>query len=646
MKHFFYALFFCLQTLTASAADLILQSPDGNISLKFGTGNHLTWSVYFNGITVLENSGIGLSFSQEPNLGQYMLITDSVRTSYNEVWKPVFGVHSTISDKYNALLVSLKEIKFPERVLKIEFRAYNDGVAFRYLYPEQHNLVPAITAENTTFHFPADHRAWVADYGGYYTHQEGEFKPVRLDVASEKSHIGLPALVEITNHCYAAVTEADITDWAGFYLGGYGPEPDGGVTLFTKLSPPPGGDENSVKVTYEGEQWSPWRVVMLGSTPGSLVESEIVMNLNQPDALDDVSWIKPGKCAWDHWWSGEVKMDTETIKKYILFASQMGFPYMLIDWQWYGEFNKPESDITTVNPDVDMPEVLRYAKEKNVRCWLWLYWTDADRQYQDAFPLYEKWGIAGVKIDFMASDYQAMVNWYHKMVRAAADHHLMINFHGAYKPDGFRRTYPNLMTREGVMGNEYSKWSTRITPEHNVTLAFTRMLAGPMDYTPGGFLNRSPDQFRIGVPANVMNTRCQQLAMFVVYNSPITTVCDNPDNYANQPGLDFLKEVPVVWDDMKVLGGYPGQYIAIAKRSGKDWYIGILNNSEARTTQIVLDFLGTGKYTLESWSDAPDADVNAEDLVKQSQAVDSSDVLKIRMAPGGGYAAIVRIVKK
>jgi alpha-glucosidase len=363
------------------------------------------------------------------------------------------------------------------------------------------------------------------------------------------------------------------------------------------------------------------------------------MNLNDPCAIEDVSWIKPGKCAWDHWWSAEVKMDTETLKKYIRFASDMGFPYQLIDWQWYGQFNKPDADITSVNPAVDMPEVLRFAKEKNVRCWVWLYNTDAERQYKEAFALYEKWGIAGVKIDFMDRDDQEMVNWYHKIVKAAAEHHLLVNFHGAYKPDGLQRTYPNFITREGVMGNEYAKWSTRVTPEHNVTLPFTRMLAGPMDYTPGGFLNRTPDKFKTGSPANVMNTRCNELAKFVVYDSPVMTVCDHPDNYYNQPGIDFLKAVPTKWDDTRIPAGEVGKYIVSVRKSGSDWFIGVMTNSEARELNIKLDFLEAGKYSAAIFSDAPDANVNAEKLVQEKKSVDKSTILKVKMAPAGGFVA-------
>jgi alpha-glucosidase len=266
-------------------------------------------------------------------------------------------------------------------------------------------------------------------------------------------------------------------------------------------------------------------------------------------------------------------MDTATLKEYIQLAADMGFSYQLVDWKWYGDkpLENPDLDITTVEPEVDMPELLRFAKERNVKLVLWLHWTHVDKQYEEAFALYEKWGVAGVKIDFMQRDDQEMVNWYQKIVKKAAEHHLLVNFHGAYKPTGFRRTYPNLITREGVLGNEFNKWSRRVTPEHNCTLPFTRMLAGPMDFTPGGFLNRSRAKFRTNVkPTEVMGTRCHQLAMFVVYDSPLCCVCDHPRNYKGQPGLEFLRVVPTVWDDTKVINGEVGKYITMARQTGRD----------------------------------------------------------------------------
>lgn len=636
---------FCIAVLlfTSSEAQKVkLYSPDKKISVEINVGEKINYSVNFGGKSVILPSAMGFQFVNEPLFGNDLAITDSSRKTINEKWTPVASKYKEITDHCNEITLHLKEKKFPQRALSIYFRAYNDGVAFRYFLPMANGFSNReITSELTTFRFAENHDAWMANYNSYTTSQETEFLPGKIGDLTDRSIIGLPFLIKVKDICYAAITEANIDDWAGFYIGRtFGHEQ--GISLNTKLSPRPKQNESGVKVRLTKDHYSPWRVILLGKEPGRLVESEMVMNLNEPCAIQDVSWIKPGKCAWDHWWSAEVKMDTETLKKYIQFASDMGFPYQLIDWQWYGEFNKPNADITKVNPAVDMPEVLRFAKEKNVRCWVWLYNTDAERQYEDAFALYEKWGIAGVKIDFMDRDDQEMVNWYRKIIKKAADHHLLVNFHGAYKPDGIQRTYPNAIVREGVMGNEYAKWSTRVTPEHNITLAFTRMLAGPMDYTPGGFLNRTPATFKTGTPANVMNTRCQELAKFVVYDGPITTVCDHPDNYYNQPGIDFLKIVPTKWDDTRIPAGDVGKYIVSVRKSGNDWFIGAMTNSEAREIEIKFDFLDTGKYIATTFSDAPDADINAEKLIQEIKKVDKNTVLKIKMYPGGGFAAHIK----
>ena len=252
-------------------------------------------------------------------------------------------------------------------------------------------------------------------------------------------------------------------------------------------------------------------MILVGDNPGRFIESEIVQALNPPCAIEDTSWIRPGMSAWDHWWSGEVKMEMPVVKEYIDFAAKQGWPYMLVDWQWYGPFNTPDADITRTAPQIDMPELLAYAKERGVRLWLWLYSSDVTRNdaFEEAFALYAKWGVAGVKIDFMDRHDREIVNWYRRIAAAAAKNRLMLDFHGAYAPDGIERTYPNLLTREGVLGEEFSKFSRSITPDHNVTLAFTRMLAGPMDYTPGGFLNVAASDFKMQSPTLVMNTRAR-----------------------------------------------------------------------------------------------------------------------------------------
>jgi alpha-glucosidase len=380
---------------------------------------------------------------------------------------------------------------------------------------------------------------------------------------------------------------------------------------------------------------------MMGRHPGRLIESEIVRNLSTASAIQQSDWVKPGMMAWDHWWSGDTVMDTATIKQYIQLAADMGWPYQLIDWGWYGESNKPEADITKVVDSLDMAEVRRFAQEKGVKLWLWLHWTDVDRNdaYTKAFPLFKEWGIAGVKIDFMDRDDQEMVRWYEKITRAAADNQLMVNFHGAFKTSGFDRTFPNQLTREGVLGNEYNKWSSRITPEHKVTLPFTRYLVGPGDFTPGGFLNRQPAKFAAQKPTLVQGTRAAELALFVVYDSPLACVCDHPDHYRGQPGTDFLKIVPTAWDDTRVLDGAVGEYLVMARQSGDDWYLGALTNSQPREVTVRLDFLGPGAWQMKLWKDAADSAENAEQLATEEQMLQSGEALTFRLAPAGGCVA-------
>jgi alpha-glucosidase len=337
-------------------------------------------------------------------------------------------------------------------------------------------------------------------------------------------------------------------------------------------------------------------------------------------------------------------MEMPVIKQYIDLASQMGWPYMLVDWQWYGKFNSPEADITKWAPQINMPEIIDYARSKNVKILIWLYSSDVNRNgaYKQAFPVYQKWGIAGIKIDFMDRDDQQMVNWYHDIIKCAAENHLLVDFHGAYKPDGIIRTYPNMITREGVMGNEYYKFSNKMSPEHNVKLAFTRMLAGQMDYTPGGFLNVTKEQFKQQTPALVWNTRAAELSKFVIYESPLTVVCDHPDNILGKAGSDFLKIVPTTWDDIKFIGGYPGEYVAIAKRSGEKWFLGVMNNSIGKTVDVNLNFLPAGNYTIEMWADSKKSDKEPMELKKSEKAVKSGDTIKVTMAKDGGLVAVIR----
>ncbi len=581
MKLLFLSIFLSLIALSQIHADeFTISSPDGKIKVSVSADKEILYSVKFNGKEIIQPSSILFQFKQAPPLGKSMKVLRSKNSEVDETWKPVLKRYETIRNNFKNLFIELQEEKFPARKMNIEFRVFNDGVAFRTEFPNQFgDREFVITDELSHFNLAGNYTCWAVNYGSYTTSQEVEFFERKINAISSEMVIGLPMTIKASDNCYAAITEADLDDYAGMYL--KSDFESGDFAVRTALSPKKGQPEKGDKVNFKTPHKTPWRVIMLGEKPGDLVESEIIQNLNDPCEIEDPSWIKPGLSAWDHWWSGEVKMEQSVILEYIDLASSMGWPYMLIDWQWYGPFNQPDADIKKPAPQLNMPEILEYAKSKNVKCWLWMYNTDVFRfDFEEACALFQKWGIAGIKIDFMDSDDQEMVNWYHKVVKTAAKYHLMVDFHGAYKPTGWRRTYPNLVTREGVLGNEYNKWSLRVTPEHMCTLPFTRMLAGPMDFTPGGFLNRNPDKFLNGTPANVLGTRCNTLAQFVVYDSPYMVACDHPKNYYGQVGEEFLKQVKSVWDDTKVLNGEISEYITTARRSGEKWFIGSMNNSE------------------------------------------------------------------
>ncbi len=626
----------------ALAQNFEVNSPDGNIKLQIANREQLMWAATFQNRVVINPSAMGFEFRNEPAMNGNFEVVDQKIRSVNETWKPVVkSKHAVISDQFNELHLFLKEKSDLKRNMELFVRAYNDGIAFRYsLFRAAKVGDRQITKELTTFTIPGDPKAWVVEYGGYASSNEAEFMERPLNYVTEKTIAGMPFLMEYGNNCWVAITEAKIDHYPAFYLGTNG-QPG---RLTTKLVPLPGEPEDGVKARFADEVSTPWRVVMIGDSPGDLIESEIIQNLNDPCAITDPSWIKPGLCAWDHWWSGEVKMEMPVIKQYIDLASEMGWPYMLVDWQWYGKFNSPEADITRWAPQISMTEIISYAASKNVKIIVWLYSSDVNRNgaYKKAFPLYHQWGVAGIKIDFMDRDDQYMVDWYHDIIRCAAENQLLVDFHGAYKPDGIIRTWPNMITREGVMGNEYYKFSNKMSPEHNVKLAFTRMLAGQMDYTPGGFLNVTRENWKQQVPALVWNTRAAELAKFVVYESPLTVVCDHPDHILNQPGADFLKIVPTVWDDIRFLGGYPGDYVALAKRSGDTWFIGVMNNQVGKQVMIPTGFLPEGEYDLESWSDTKKSDTLPADVLKKFSKIKAGEPLKITLAKNGGYTGVIR----
>lgn len=642
---------------TGSQRAHALVSPDGRTRVTIGADGELRWSVDRGGQPVLLDAPLGLEFKGAPPLGRGLVVSGEERREIDGTWKPVYGKRSVVRDHARELTLHLVEGAAPKRRLEVIVRAYDDGVALRSLLPRQDGLdALVLTREATHFRFPGDPTVWAADYGGFASSQEGQFTRKRVSSIGTNATAATPMLVQVRPTCWAAITEAELVDWPGMYLAGTPPPAAalkgtrrGGegsssfsTTLVTRLSPLR-NDPDHALVRATAPHACPWRVLMLGERPGDLIQSDLVANLSAPCAIADTRWIHPGKCAWDHWWSGDVKMDTATMNEYVQFAADMDFPYQLVDWQWYGSFAKPDSDITHVNPHLDMEELRRFAKERGVRLLVWLHSADVDRklragQLDDAFALYERWGLAGVKIDFMDRDDQEMVNWYHTVIAKAAAHHLLVDFHGAYKPTGTQRTWPNQITREGVLGEEYDKFSKLCTPEHDCTLPFTRMLAGPMDYTPGGFLNRSRARWRQTTPTEVQGTRCHELAKFVIFDSPLTVLCDDPVHYRGQVGVEFLKRVPTTWDETKAPDGAPGEFVVMARRSGHDWFLGAMTNWDPRTLSSPLTFLGPGRWTAHLWRDAPDAGEEATHALEETREVTSQETLSIPLASGGGLA--------
>ena len=623
-------------------------------------GKRLYYSVAVNGKPVILDSGFRIDFKDAPSLARDLAISGETRRSIDETWETRFGTHSRVRNHANELALSLEETSPPKRRFRFIVRAFDDGVAFRYELPEQPGLRDfKLAAERSEFYFAGNPTVWAANYGGFVSHQEGEFVKMPLNQIRAGDVIGCPLLVQATG-AWVALTEAGLTDWAGMYLTGAPSAPNAVTTL---LSPRP--DEPDIAVAGKAPRVSPWRVIMIGQRPGDLIESNIVANLNPPSAIKDTSWIQPGVSAWDRWWPGgyapdfpgKLGMSTASMKYFVDFAAEMKWRYQLVDWTWYGppfDPTKPlgaagnaEADLGKSVPELDIPGLVEYARSKGVGIWLWLEWSNAEKQMERVFPLYEKWGVVGVKVDFMQRDDQEMVNFYERLVKLAARNHLMVDLHGAYKPTGMERTWPNLLTREGVLGNEYNKWSSRVTPTHTVTLPFTRMLTGPMDFTPGGFRHKTPNTFRaVGAEEPgpfVMGTRAHQLAMNVVYFSPLQVMCDSPYNYRMSPGgLEFLRGIPSSWDDTRVIDGFPGEFVAIARRSGDDWYFGAMTGDEARKLDLPLRFLGPGNYTAQIYSDAPEVVDYPERLTMKTMRVTAADRLSVPMAAAGGYVARIR----
>jgi alpha-glucosidase len=647
LLRFFLALLFVIHaTAFAQSGPASVSSPDGRLTITFQTvvkdkpapeGGQLVYAISFQGKPLVDPSPLSLDLQGATPLGPDVRLVNATRSQTDETYQLVTGKASKVRDHYNALRIDLAESSRLERKLAMEARVYDDAVAFRYVVPDQSPIGDfRLAHENTEFRISKDGVAYALYLDDFRSQYESEFYKVPLSAISSRQMVGLPMLIKVPGVAWMAITEADLKDYSAMYLMRTGTG-WGAHVLQSRLAP--NVDEPDIAVSGSLPHHSAWRVLLVGTEPGRLIESNVITSLNPPSAIKDTSWIQAGRVAW-HWQNGSIGADgkgaytTENMKYYTDFAARSGFEYILVDGGWTAT-----NDITKMNGRVDIPEVVRYAKSKGVKVWIWAHSRDVARQMDEAFPLYEKWGVAGVKTDFLMRDDQGMIGFYYRTAEKAAQHHLLMDYHGAAKPFGLERTWPNVLGYEAVLGTEQSKATGRDNPDSHVMLPFTRMLAGAMDYTPGSFHNVTQADF---VPQNerpsVMGTRSHQLAMYVVYDSPAQMVCDYPAAYEGQPAFQFIKDAPATWDETRVLNGDPGEYITMARRRGDQWFLGSMTNWTPRSLEVPLTFLGSGRYTAEIYADAPDADRVPTNVAVQKQPVDRTTRLKLQLASGGGCA--------
>jgi alpha-glucosidase len=635
--------------VSAKDRDIVVTSPDGKAVIRLGFTKGFLLSVDYNGQQVMAPSPVSMSISEYP--GAFVNPTGpkiKLRNVNTEIIPPVAEKRSRIRDEYNET-----EIWFKGNY-GIKLRAYNDGVAWRLLTKFTDSIT--VINELVTLKMAAADSVYYGDEDNFVSHSE-RFYTCRQAGSIKSNQMGiLPAVFRKVNGSIAAFTEGDLLDYPGLYLLG-SDKSDGSFTgtfpkVVDQMQPKKDRDYGIVSrknyiARTNGTREFPWRAFGLAENEARLLENDLSYRLGSPCKLSETSWIKPGKIAWDWWNDWNISgvpfksgINTDTYKYYIDFASANKLEYVVFDEGW----SKPE-DLEKINPDMDMDALFAYAKQKNVGIILWTTGRALEEKFESSFAKFSNWGCVGVKVDFLTRDDQAMVNFYERVAKKAAEYHMLVDFHGAYKPTGFSRTYPNALTREGVRGLENAKWSKDITPAHDCTLPFTRMFAGPMDYTPGAMRNENQKTFTINYSAPMsMGTRCHELAKYVIFESPLQMLCDNPTNYMKEPEyLSFLAKVPVTWDETKCINASISQYVTVARKNGNDWYLGSMTDFTARSFDVPLSFLDEGQYSVTIFKDGINADRRAEDYASETFTVTNRAILNLRLASGGGFAC--RITK-
>lgn len=626
-----------------SAEKYTIQSPDNRLSVTVSTGTNTTYQVDFDGKRILDPSPISMTFDNGASIGRNMKVKDVIKDSSDKIIKPVIRQKSaSIRDNYNSM-------KLLSDGYNIEFRVYDDGLAYRFHTDFPDSL--KVLSEEATFCFPADFDALFPEERTMLSAQQPVFKPMKLSEIATDKFCSTPILLKADDKVRVFISESDLESYPGMFLRKQGKHELAGKYAAVSLEDYRTDDRQifpTKRADYiakvNGTRNFPWRAMIVTDNDANLITNQLIYKL-APESKGDFSWVKPGKIAWD-WYNALVLtgvdfkcgVNNDTYKYYIDFASRNNIEYVVIDDGWSEAW-----DVIKTIPEINIPELVAYGKKKNVDLILWVSWAPFREKIDEAFDKFNEWGVKGIKMDFMNRDDQEMVDFYYEVARKAADHKMLVDFHGAYKPTGWIHTFPNVLTSEGVAGLENHKWGSFVTPKHNVTLPFTRMVAGPMDYTPGAMknLHEKDHQINFNLPASV-GTRCHQLGMYVVYESPLQMLADTPTAYEKEPEcMQFLSQVPVVWDETKVISAAVGEHIIVARRNGDTWYLGGMAGEKGGSFEIPLDFI-KGNKTMTSWEDGVNVDLNAEDFAVRTKKVKAGDKISVSMYDGGGFAAIIK----
>ncbi|MFV0310240.1 MAG: glycoside hydrolase family 97 protein [Dysgonomonas sp.] len=647
---------FCFSIGLIHGKDYIVSSPDHKIQVKVSDGKELSWSVNFNNETILKPGRIAMTVKEINEVFGINVSAQKVnRRSVDEAFEVVVPTKfRKMQDNFNEMTLTFKG------GYAVTFRVYNNGAAYRF---ETSVSSQKIHIENETVEFNLG-----GNYSTYWpkesspnfiTHCEGHFDYISVSDIPNQKYAYLPIYLSSASGTKMVIMEADLFDYPNLFLSGTATQKLNGVfpPVILEKKIKEGSDRNEeivLNADYiaktEGKRNFPWRLLIIGPDDKSLLENNLVYQLSTPGVAGDKSWIKPGRISWD-WWSTlniydvdfEAGVNTRTYKYFIDFAAKYGLEYILLDEGWSaGTWN-----IREPNKDVDVQELVRYGKTKNVGLVLWALWNPLHEDLEGILDLYKQWGIKGVKIDFMQRNDQEMVNFYENVGKAAFDRQLLVDFHGSFKPSGLHRKYPNVMTYEGVYGLEHNKSSHDISPNHDLILPFTRMVAGPMDYTPGATVNTTENDFHMNfIHPMSQGTRAHQGALFIAFESPLQMFADSPSNYYKTSDFtSFIAQIPTVWDETKAIEAEAGKYLTIARRSGSKWFIASLTNWDQRELSVNLNFIGEGKYKAEILRDGVNANRYGSDFKIETKHISGGQTLDINMAKGGGWAAILTPVE-